>query len=191
MLTDAHFLAVAYIVADAGTCSRLQVGAVLVKDRRIVSTGYNGAAAGVPHCIHEMIHPDGTMSYVGTNLEGCILAVHAEVNAIAYAARHGISTDGSTMYVTDSPCRACAKLMINAGVREVKYGRQYRDTGGLDELAQAGIRVEELGEPELHLVSVASGHGEGVHSGKHSDKAFEEGWSAASAARRGRSSGLQ
>lgn len=191
-LSDAHFLAVAHIIADAGTCSRLKVGAVLVKDRRIISTGYNGAPSGVPHCFH----PE---PIVNTTLEGrrlievgsgsCTRAIHAEVNAIAFAARNGVSTDGSVLYTTDSPCENCARLVINAGVREVKYGKQFRDLRGLSILSEVGIRTEELGEPLLRLVRVVGGDKSGLHTSESSDQAFDEGWSAYSDSRRGRGSG--
>lgn len=184
MLSDAHFLAVAHIIADAGTCSRLHVGAVLVYSRRIISTGYNGAPAGMPHCEHE---PDSVYPVISVPVakeKGCAVAVHAETNTIAYAAKHGIETKGSVMYVTDSPCFECAKLIINAGIREVKYGREYRIRTGIDLLERGGVRTEELGEPELRLMSVTSGDSEGVHSSQPSDQAFEQGWSEYAAARR-------
>lgn len=173
MLSDAHFLAVAHIIADAGTCSRLHVGAVLVYARRIISTGYNGAPSGMYHCLHPQ--PEE---------QGCSRAVHAEVNAIAFAAKSGVSTDGSVLYTTDSPCVACAQLIVNAGVKEVKYGIEYRDPSGLELLREAGIRTEELGEPHLLLVSAVTGDGPSVHSGQPADTAFEQGWSEYAAARR-------
>lgn len=190
VLSDAHFLAVAHIIADAGTCSRLKVGAVLVYARRITSTGYNGAPAGMPHCIHKAVHPNGTASVVGVNKEGsCSTAVHAEVNVIAFAAKHGVATNGSVMYTTDSPCVRCAQLIINAGIKEVKYGKKYRDTSGLELLERGGIRTEELGEPHLLLVSAVTGDGPSVHSGQSPDQAFEQGWSEYSATRRGGGTG--
>lgn len=182
MLSDAHFLAMAYIVSDAGTCARLKVGAVLVKDRRVISTGYNGAPAGMPHCEH----PPNRLVEVP-----CLIAVHAEVNAIAFAARHGVPTEGSTLYTTDSPCSACAQLVINAGITEVKFGRRYRDLGPTGLLERAGLTVTELGEPGVHLVSVTPGDRSGVHPGKHTDEAFDQGWSEYAASHRGRSTGVQ
>lgn len=180
MLSDVHFLAVAEIVADASTCSRLHVGAVLVYARRIISTGYNGSPSGMPHCRHD---PEGT-------IQGpCTKAVHAEVNAIAFAAKNGVSTDGSYLYTTDSPCINCAALIINAGIKEVKYGRKYRDSSGLELLERAGVLTEELGEPELQLVSVTRGDQSSLYTSKHTDPSFEEGWQAAADSRRGRGPG--
>lgn len=172
MLSDAHFLAVAHIVADAGTCSRLKVGAVLVYSRRIISTGYNGAPAGMPHCTHPF------------ETGACIQAVHAEVNAIAFAAKNGVKVEGSVLYTTDSPCYACAQLIINSGIKEVKYGRRYRKESGIVLLERAGIGTEELGEPELRLVRVVRGNREGVYPSEPSDPAFDEGWSEYSASHR-------
>lgn len=186
MLTDAHFLAVAYIVADAGTCSRLKVGAVLIRDRRIISTGYNGAPADMSHCTHpqddEFFHGDLD------SRDGCIIAVHAEVNAIAFAAKHGVSTEGSILYTTDSPCMTCAQLIINAGIKEVKYGKEYRDSSGINLLWEAGLGTEELGEPEVQLVSITSGHRSGVYPGKHARSESIQEFFTSQAHRRGRGS---
>lgn len=188
MLSDAHFLAVAHIIAAAGTCTRLQVGAVLVYARRIISTGYNGAPAGMPHCDHHEVKQWGLWEKLGViqppKSDGCAIAVHAEVNAIAFAAKSGVSTEGSVLYTTDSPCWNCAKLIVNAGIKEVKYGRKYRIESGINLLEEAGIRTEELGEPGLHIVSVTPGDPEGVHSSESADEAFEQGWSEYAAARR-------
>lgn len=113
--------------AQRSTCSRLNVGAVIAKDSRIISTGYNGVPAGLPHCEH-----DGTE-------ESCGKAVHAEANAIAFAARNGISTEGATLYVTHSPCLDCAKLIINAGISTVYYRTPYRTQDGIELLSKVGI----------------------------------------------------
>ena len=118
---------VAHVVARRGTCSRLQVGAVVSRNGRILVTGYNGAPAGMPHCKH----PD--------DQEPCHEAVHAEENCIAYAARYGISLEGGEMDTTDSPCYLCSRLIINAGIRKVRYQRLYRVTEGLKLLSAAGV----------------------------------------------------
>lgn len=124
-------LQTAEVMAQRATCSRLSVGAVLARDTRIVATGYNGAPAGMTHCTH-------------SDDESCGVSVHAEANAIAFAARYGVSTAGSTLYVTHAPCRDCSKLVINAGVSQVYYGRRYRDDSGLDLLAAAGVSIVSL-----------------------------------------------
>lgn len=121
----------ATIEAASGTCNRLRVGAVIARNGRIIVSGYNGAAAHLPHCGPEC-RPDGPP---------CKRAVHAEANAIAFAAKHGIATDGAMIVSTDSPCLDCARLIINAGIREVFYSREYRDTAPLKELQDAGVRT--------------------------------------------------
>lgn len=121
-------LTVAYAMAERSTCTRLHVGCVAAIHGRILSTGYNGAPAGTPHCTH----PSG---------EVCSRSVHAEANAIAYAARHGVSLEGAELYATDSPCYTCACLLINAGVSAVIFTRKYRDESGLRLLADVGVRV--------------------------------------------------
>lgn len=119
--------------AKRGTCNRKQVGAILTMDGRIISTGYVGAPSGMPHCVDVgcTVGPDG----------GCTATLHAEANAIAYAARNGVKTDGGTLYTTLSPCVPCAKILISAGIRRVVYGESYRDQSGIDYLKQAGVEV--------------------------------------------------
>ena len=132
---DTTLLNAARVFAHRSTCQRLRVGAVLAVDSRIVSTGYNGVASGLPHCQHS--DDDGQ----------CLKAVHAEANVIAFAARNGISTEGSTLYVTHSPCLDCAKLLINAGVERVVYAEQYRSAAGLVLLERVGVPVWPTSPP--------------------------------------------
>lgn len=121
-------LTVAFTIAERSTCTRLHVGAVAAFDGRILSTGYNGAPAGTPHCTHPAS-------------EICGRSVHAEANIVAYAARHGVSLMGAEVYATDSPCYTCACLLINAGISRVVFVRKYRDTGPLSLLADVGVEV--------------------------------------------------
>lgn len=125
---EGMLLEVALVVAQRSTCSRLHVGAVLARAGRILSTGYNGAPSGVGHCEH---------------LDGapCRVSVHAEGNALAFAARHGVATEGAHLYVTHAPCGDCSGLLINAGVAAVAYLQPYRSTAGLERLDAAGIAV--------------------------------------------------
>lgn len=116
------YLSIAALISQRSTCNRLKVGAVIVKDVRIVSMGYTGAAAGQPHCDDVNCNKD----------KSCLRTIHAEQNAIAYAARSGIAVDGAVMFITHSPCIHCAKLMWNAGIREFVYAYEYRDTSGLE-----------------------------------------------------------
>lgn len=138
-------LDVAATIARRSTCNRLAVGAVVALSGRILTTGYNGPPAGMPHCDHEMIeirspsNPYPITKYPADGPNGCQASVHAEANAIAFAARHGVGTDCAELYVTHSPCVACAKLIINAGIVKVIYRIEYRDPAGTDLLEQANV----------------------------------------------------
>lgn len=129
---DAMLMEMATVVAKRGTCSRLQVGAIASRDGRVLCTGYNGAPSGLPHCNHSQ-----------TDTE-CKTAVHAEANAIAFAARYGSRLEGADLYVTDSPCGACAFLIINSGIARVFYNREYRNITPLDLLDAAGVSYVQL-----------------------------------------------
>lgn len=126
-------LAVAETIAKRSTCNRLAVGAVVARDGRILTTGYNGPPAGMHHCEHDM-----SAEYTET----CSEAVHAEANAIAFAARYGMATEGCELYVTHAPCLPCAKLIVNAGIVKVVYAHGYRDRSGLILLRDAGVGVQ-------------------------------------------------
>lgn len=118
---NVYFMDIAKLVATRATCSRKHVGAVIVgEDRSILSTGYNGSMRFTPHC-----------DDVGHLMEDghCVRTVHAEANAIAQAARHGVTIAGSTIYTTASPCFQCFKLIVNAGICGIIYGELYRDSG--------------------------------------------------------------
>ena len=139
--TDEYFMEIASVVAKRSTCLRNHVGALFVKNKRILSTGYNGAPAGLDHCDVVGCARENVAS--GTHHELC-RAVHAEQNAIIQAALHGISIEGATLYCTHQPCILCAKMMINARVIKVVYQQSYPDGTALDFLEQAGIDVERL-----------------------------------------------
>jgi dCMP deaminase len=126
----------AHVISHRGSCERSQVGSIISKDSRIVSTGYVGSPAGSAHC-----------SEVGCeigNHGGCIRTVHAEANAIAFAARAGVGTEGCVLYTTLAPCRECAKLIVNAGIIRVVYHHSYRDPSGLKLLEDASIQVDNF-----------------------------------------------
>ncbi len=127
MMTDQSFLNIAMEIASHATCSRLQVGAVLVRDNRPFATGYNGAPSGEPHCDHE-----------GSD-DPCTTSVHAETNVLISAARIGVSTMNSYLFLTHAPCRACAGLIINAGIVGVTYSEVYRDMRGITRLIDAKV----------------------------------------------------
>jgi dCMP deaminase len=124
---------IAQLIAKRSTCLRTQVGAILATEGRIISMGYNGAPSGMSHCTPEKCneaHP-------------CTETVHAEANTIAFAARKGITTEGSTLYCTHSPCNECAKLIINAGIIRLIYWEQYRDPEPINLLLSARVGVEQ------------------------------------------------
>lgn len=132
---DYALMRTAYVFEDRSTCDRNHVGAVFARDGRIISTGYNGAPAGMEHCVHPIIRLDNTP---------CELAIHAESNAVAYAARHGVSLEDATAFVTLSPCYKCAQLLIAAGLQRVVFDREYRDPAGIQLLKEAGLVVEKI-----------------------------------------------
>ena len=140
-LTDARYLRMAFIWAENSYCKRRKVGALLVKDNAIISDGYNGTPSGFPNICETS--DNVTFPYV----------LHAEANAITKVARSSNSSDGSTLYVTTSPCMECSKLIIQSGIRRVVFSEKYRITDGLDLLGQAGIEVVHFPVQEAIEVS--------------------------------------
>jgi dCMP deaminase len=131
-LLDLRYLRMARIWSENSYCSRRQVGALIVKDKMIISDGYNGTPSGFENVCED--DNDVTKPYV----------LHAEANAITKIARSGNNSEGATLYVTDSPCIECAKLIIQAGIKRVIFSRAYRLNDGIDLLRRAGIDVEQL-----------------------------------------------
>ena len=133
---DRYFMNLALQAATRSTCPRKAVGAVIVRDRTVLSTGYNGSLRGAPHCTD-----------VGCLMENghCVRTVHAEANAIIQAARHGTRLEGGEIYVTASPCFNCFKLLANAGIVAIYYGEFYRDEKVLRFAEELGIRMVHLG----------------------------------------------
>jgi len=121
---DQYFMDIAQVVATRSTCDRKHVGAVIVRDRIILSTGYNGSIRGTPHCddVGHMMEFDPNRG-----MESCVRTVHAEANAIIQAARNGVNINQSTLYTTASPCWPCFKLIANAGIIKVVFAELYRD----------------------------------------------------------------
>jgi dCMP deaminase len=132
---DQYFMNIAQVVASRSTCERKFVGAVIVRDRTILSTGYNGSIRGMPHCMDE-----------GHMMENdhCVATIHAEANAIIQAAKNGVMIDGAMVYVTASPCWNCFKQIANAGVRRIVYGEFYRDERIFQVAARLGIDLLHL-----------------------------------------------
>lgn len=154
-MKDSTYMKIAYAVAQESKCISHNVGAVVVKDGRVVSTGYNGTASGTTHCCDHFTKEYGHFSYGD---DGKLLnpfrqlhhewsnkhEIHAEMNAIAYAARNGVSTDGATLYCTLEPCANCQKLIVAAGITKVVYHRKYDKNRESTFLVDCGVTVEEF-----------------------------------------------
>jgi dCMP deaminase len=130
-----YFMNIARQAATRATCDRKHVGAVIVRDKTILSTGYNGSIRGMPHCddLGHMIENDH-----------CVATVHAEANAIIQAAKNGVRIDGAEIYTTASPCWNCFKLIANAGIGAIYYGEFYRDERSIEVAGQIGIKLIDL-----------------------------------------------
>jgi dCMP deaminase len=138
---DEYFLKITGEVATRSTCLRRRVGAVLVRDRRILATGYNGAPRGLRHCEEVGCLREQRQVPSGERHELC-RALHAEMNAFLQAASFGVTTEGATLYVTTYPCSLCAKMAINAGVKRIVTMGDYPDPLAKEILAEAGVVVE-------------------------------------------------
>jgi len=156
-------MSIAEQVSGRSTCIRRHTGAVLVKDKRILSTGYNGVPAGLAHCTDVGCLREQRNIASGTHHELC-RGIHAEQNAVIQAARHGIPIDGSTAYCTHQPCVLCAKILLNAGVTDIVYRDAYPDPLSEELLAEAGVVPRRLApgsaagaEPAERAVQPAAG----------------------------------
>lgn len=136
---DETYMEICCVLRKRSTCQRGKVGAVLVRDKRIIATGYNGSPPGAPHCTEF-----GCDVRDNDHLSGCQRTLHAEANVIAFAARHGQVSDGATIYCTAGPCLKCAQLIVSAGVIEVVYARPYRLPEGLELLDSLAIPTRQL-----------------------------------------------
>ncbi len=138
-----YFMGIADLVSGRATCIRRKVGAVLVKDRRILCSGYNGAPAGIPHCGETGCLRRQLNVPSGVKHELC-RGVHAEQNVIIQAAYHGVAVAGATLYCTHQPCSICAKMLINAGIQEIYYRDGYDDPLALDMFDKAGVTLTKI-----------------------------------------------
>ena len=132
---DEYFMQIALQVSTRSTCDRKRVGAVIVRDRTILSTGYNGSIRGLAHCDDK-----GHLMDNGH----CVRTVHAEANAIAQAAKHGVNVNNSSVYITASPCWTCFKLLANSGINEIVYGEFYQDERIFENARLANIKLIHL-----------------------------------------------
>jgi dCMP deaminase len=146
---DQYFITITRNVADRSTCLRAKVGAVIVRDRSILATGYNGAPAGMPHCldvgclVYESKTPDGNIE------SNCFRTIHAEINAIAQAARNGTRIDGADIYVTHTPCIHCFKTLVNTGISRIFYEKPYK-LETLEELRRnTGVKLTKVEPTEV------------------------------------------
>jgi dCMP deaminase len=135
-----YFMEITRLVAKRSTCLRRQVGAVLVKDKRILATGYNGAPSGMRHCGEIGCLREESLIPSGERHELC-RALHAEQNVIIQAAFHGIPICGSILYCTNKPCVICSKMIINAGIKKIYYEEGYEDTLADQMLAEVGLEI--------------------------------------------------
>jgi dCMP deaminase len=140
---DDYFMEITELVSRRSTCLRRQVGALLVRDRQILASGYNGAPSGLTHCEEVGCLREANEIPSGERHELC-RGLHAEQNAIIQAANHGVSLKESTLYTTTHPCIICTKMIINAGVRRVVYQDGYADALAQDMIEQAGISVDRV-----------------------------------------------
>lgn len=140
---DTYFLKIAELVATRSTCIRRQVGAVIVKDKRILTTGYNGAPSGVSHCTQIGCLREKYNVPSGQRHELC-RGLHAEQNAIIQGAVMGVQIKGGTIYVTHQPCILCAKMLINSGIKRIVYKGDYPDELSLNLLEEAGVELVKV-----------------------------------------------
>jgi dCMP deaminase len=139
---DEYFMNITKVVAKRSTCRHLAVGAIVVKDKRILATGYNGAPKGLDHCLDVGCLIKKVEDGSGGLKEQCVRTVHAEQNAIIQAAIHGVNVEGATLYTTHAPCLICTKMIINAGIKRVVYANVYPDEFSRRMFKAAGIPLE-------------------------------------------------
>jgi len=142
---EAYFMDIARRVATRSTCLRRAVGAVVVKNKRILTTGYNGAPSGVRHCLETGCLREQMNVASGQRHELC-RGIHAEQNAIIQAALHGVSIQGATLFCTNLPCSICAKMIINAGIEKIIYESGYADTLSEAMLKEAGVQLQKFNQ---------------------------------------------
>jgi dCMP deaminase len=145
---DHYFLELAHIVSKRSTCIRRQVGAVITRDKRILTTGYNGPPSGIQHCEDVGCLREKLNVPSGERHELC-RGLHAEQNAIIQASLHGVSLNEGILYCTHQPCIICAKMLINAGIKEIKFVHGYPDELSQEFLAEAKIKVIKIEDKDL------------------------------------------
>ncbi len=144
---DEYFMSMAHIVSTRSTCLRRKVGAVIVKNKRILTTGYNGAPKNLKHCSEVGCTRMNNNVPSGQRHELC-RGVHAEQNAVIQGALFGVSVEGATLYCTNFPCVLCAKMLINAGIKEIVFSDDYIDDLAKEVLKESGVKVRQFTLPE-------------------------------------------
>ncbi len=144
---DEYFMEITHLVSKRSTCLRRQVGAVIVKDKNILATGYNGAPSGVSHCLDVGCLREKLVIPSGERHELC-RGLHAEQNAIVQAAKHGTGINGSTLYCTTLPCIICSKMIINAGIKRVVFELGYPDQLAEEMIRESGVIVDKFEKNE-------------------------------------------
>ncbi len=147
---DQYFLKIALVVAERSTCRRHHVGAVAVRDKHILATGYNGAAAGLRDCLELGCLRDEKNISSGTNHEIC-RAIHAEQNVIIQSSLNGVSIKGATVYCTHTPCIICAKMLVNAKIKRFVSFNKYADDSFIELFKEAGIKIDILDKPSFEI----------------------------------------
>jgi dCMP deaminase len=142
---EQYFMDIACLVARRSTCRRRHVGAIVVRDKRILATGYNGAPTGLPHCLDIGCLREQLGIPSGERHELC-RGLHAEQNVIIQAAYHGVCIKDATLYCTNLPCSICSKMLINAGIRAIKYKEGYADAMAEEMLTAAGVTLTKISE---------------------------------------------
>ncbi len=145
-----YYMMLVKVVASRSTCKRRSVGAIIVKNSVVLSTGYNGAPSGITHCIDTYCIRDRKRIRSGTRHEIC-KAVHAEQNAIIHAAKNGIAIEGGIMFTNTFPCCICAKMIVNAGIKTIVYDQDYPDELSLEILNEAKIQLVKYGDQDETL----------------------------------------
>jgi len=148
--TDEYFLKIASVVAERSTCRRHHMGAIAVRDKHILATGYNGAASGLKDCLELGCLRDEMNIPSGERQEIC-RGIHAEQNVIIQAALHGVSLEGSTIYCTHTPCVLCAKMLVNAKIKRFASSGRYSDDAFIDLFQEAGIEVDIKKRPSSRI----------------------------------------
>ncbi len=149
---ETYFMNITNLVAERSTCLRRAVGAVLVKDKRILSTGYNGSPSGLKHCMEVGCLREQLGVESGKMHELC-RGIHAEQNAIIQAAYHGVSVKGASIFCTNQPCSICARMIINAGIERIYYQSGYADPLSIELLGEAKIALKQIDSDKREKIS--------------------------------------